>query len=99
MFKKSQLVMGLAFAASVVSAASAIVAEPKIAVTDLTYEEKVSEYFRVVSATSKSSVKASGSERETDYGYSNRGRVNAKQESTYNETEGVYTYIDRGELR
>lgn len=99
MLKKSQLVIGLAFAASVITSASAIAAEPRIAVTDLTYEEKVSEYFRTVSATSKSSVRASGSERETDYGYSNRGRINAKQESTYNETEGTYTYIDRGELR
>jgi hypothetical protein len=98
MFMKSQLVVGLAFAASLVTAAASA-AEPKIAVTDLTYEEKVSEYFRVVSATSKSSVKASGSERETDYGYSNRSRVSAKQESSYYEAEGTYTYIDRGELR
>jgi hypothetical protein len=96
MFNKAQLAIGFLFTA-VFGAAQA--AEPKIAVTDLTYEEKVSEYFRTVSATSKSSVRASGSERETDYGYSNRSRYSAKQESTYHETEGVYTYIDRGELR
>lgn len=96
MMKKMQLVAGLIFAASV---GHAIAAEPKIAVTDLTYEEKVSEYFRVVSANSKSSVRASGSERESDSGYSSRNRYNAKQESNYYEAEGTYTYIDRGELR
>lgn len=94
--KKAQLVAALALAA-VVGVANA--AAPKIAVTDLTYEEKVSEYFRVVSAHSKSSVKASGSERETLNSYSSRGRLDAKQESSYFEAEGFYTYIDRGELR
>lgn len=76
---------------------------PKVAVSDLAYEEKVSEYFRVVSASEKSSLKASGreSERESDYGYAARrsGSVNAKSESQYHEAEGTYTYIDRGELR
>jgi len=76
---------------------------PKVAVSDLAYEEKVSEYFRVVSASEKSSLKASGreSERESDYGYAARrsGSVNAKSESQYHEEEGTYTYIDRGELR
>ncbi|MEB0139763.1 hypothetical protein QN363_12085 [Undibacterium sp. CCC2.1] len=78
---------------------SAYAAEPKIAVTDLTYEEKVSEYFHVVAATSKSSVKGSYSERETDRSYSQRGNINAKSESSYYEAEGTYTYIDRGELK
>ena len=75
---------------------------PRVAVTDLTYEEKVSEYFRVVAASEKSSLKASGreSERETDSSYSARrsGKVDAKSESKYFEAEGTYTYIDRGEL-
>jgi len=75
---------------------------PRVAVTDLTYEEKVSEYFRVVAASEKSSLKASGreSERETDTSYSARrsGKVDARSESKYFEAEGTYTYIDRGEL-
>ena len=75
----------------------------RVAVTDLAYEERVSEYFRVVSASEKSSLRASGreSERETDHGYSRRssGSVNAKSESHYYEAEGTYSYIDRGELR
>lgn len=78
---------------------SASAAQPKIAVTDLTYQEKVSEYFRVVNASSKSSVKARDSERETPRTYSARSRLDAQSESSYSETEGVYTYIDRGELR
>ena len=43
---------------------------PKVAVTDIAYEERVREYFKTVSATEKSSLRASGreSERESDYG-------------------------------
>lgn len=96
MRNKVQILIGLAFVASLGIARAA---EPKIAVTDLTYEEKVSEYFHVVSASSKSSVNARVSERETDSTYSSRGRYSAKQESSYYEAEGTYTYIDRGELR
>ena len=76
---------------------------PKVAVTDLAYEERVSEYFRVVSAREKSSLRASGreSENDSDYGYSRRssGSVNAKSESSYSSVEGTYSYIDRGEMR
>ncbi|MBL8409476.1 MAG: penicillin-binding protein activator LpoB [Candidatus Accumulibacter sp.] len=76
---------------------------PKVAVTDLAYEERVSEYFRVVAANAKSSLRASGreSERESDYGYARRssGSLNAKSESSYYEAEGTYSYIERGELR
>ena len=76
---------------------------PKVAVTDLAYEERVSEYFRTVSANERSSLRTSGreSERESDYGYSRRssGSVNAKSESSYYESEGTYSYIDRGEMR
>lgn len=99
--KVSWLFAGLLLSASAFAAAPP--GPPKVAVTDLTYEEKVSEYFRVVSASEKSSLRASGreSERESDYGSSSRrsGSVNAKSESKYFEAEGTYTYIDRGELR
>lgn len=84
-------------------AAQAAPQAPRVAVTDLAYEERVSEYFRVVSASEKSSLRASGreSERETDYGYSRRasGSVNAKSERHYYEAEGTYSYIESGELR
>lgn len=99
-FKASWLAAGLLLSASVMAAPAG---PPKVAVSDLAYEEKVSEYFRVVAASEKSSLKASGreSERESDFGYSSRrsGSVNAKSESKYFEAEGTYTYIDRGELR
>lgn len=76
---------------------------PKIAVTDLAYEERVREYFRMVAASHKSSLKASGreSERDSEHAYSRRssGSLNAKSESNYTEMEGTYSYIDRGELR
>ena len=89
--------------AGMLLAAAAHAAEPKIAVTDLTYEEKVSQYFRVVAASNKSSVNASESYRERDSDYSSsasgRSKLNAKSESQYFEAEGTYTYIDRGELR
>ncbi|MFZ2855632.1 MAG: hypothetical protein WAZ34_16165 [Rhodocyclaceae bacterium] len=71
--------------------------------TDLAYEERVSEYFRVVAATEKSSLRASGreSERDSDTAYSRRssGSLSAKSESSYYSAEGTYSYIDRGEMR
>jgi hypothetical protein len=73
--------------------------EPKIAVTDLTYEEKVSQYFRSVQASSKTAVRSRESERETPNTYSARSSYAARQETQYAEFEGYYTYIDRGELR
>lgn len=82
-----------------VIATATAAAQPKIAVTDLTYEEKVSEHFRVVSAHSKTSIKASRNERDTPNTYSNRERLSGAQESSYFEMDGTYTYIDRGELR
>ena len=83
---------------SAISAVSTYAAEIKIAVTDLTYEEKVSQYFRTVSATSKTRVKESNSVRDTDNTYSERNSFQGKHESSYNESEGYYSYIDRGEL-
>jgi hypothetical protein len=86
-------------ASLIVGSGTALAIEPKIAVTDLTYEEKVSEYFHVVSAHNKSSLDASSSEHETDHSYASRDHLKAKSESNYYESEGVNTYIDRGELR
>lgn len=91
------------FATVSLAALAAPAAPPKVAVTDLAYEERVSEYFRVVAATEKSSLRASGreSERDSDTAYSRRssGSLNAKSESSYYSAEGTYSYIDRGEMR
>lgn len=98
MLSKYRVSLLVGFVAAI-SAISTFAADIKIAVTDLTYEEKVSQYFRTVSATSKTSVKESSNVRDTDKTYSERNSFQGKQESSYNESEGYYTYIDRGELR
>lgn len=91
----------LALATGILS--SSAWALPKIAVTDLTYEDKVSGYFRVVAAHEKSSLRASGSNREHvgPYSYSARGHaaINANSESSYFEAESSYSYVQYGELR
>jgi hypothetical protein len=75
---------------------------PKIAVTDLSYEEKVQEYFHVISAHQKSSYKerSRDRERETPHSYSasSSGSVNAQSEGSYYEESGINSYIEQGEL-
>ena len=58
-------------------------AAPKVAVTDLAYEERVREYIRMVSAHSQMHV----------------NQMSASAASSYQEVEGTYSYIERGELR
>lgn len=58
-------------------------AAPKVAVTDLAYEERVREYVRMVSASSQMQA----------------GQVSASASSSHQEVEGTYSYIERGELR
>lgn len=91
------------FAGFLVTSGAALADVPKIAVTDLTYEERVQEYFHVVKASNKTSVRGneSFSARDTDYSSSARGSssFSGKSESKYYEAEGVYSYMDRGELR
>lgn len=85
---------------------AAIAAPPKVAVTNLTYEERVQEYFREVSASSSSSARGSYSEREnahdnpysSSYSGSSRGNYSERASSSYHEVEGTYSYVDRGEL-
>ena len=76
---------------------------PKVAVTDLAYGERVSEYFRSVSAPEKSSLRDPGRENERDADRSDSRRSNestkAGSESAHHESEGLNGYIDRGELR
>lgn len=77
--------------------------KPKVAVTDLTYEEKVSQYIQFSASHEKSAVKSSSREREreSDHGYSqsSRDKLDVKSERSYVSTSGYVTYIDRGELR
>ncbi|MBF0161772.1 MAG: penicillin-binding protein activator LpoB, partial [Magnetococcales bacterium] len=55
----------------------------KIAVTDLSYEEKVQEYFRSVSV---------------DYRHARKGGRRGETELQYDEQEGTRVFIERGEL-
>jgi len=70
-------------------------AQVKVAVTNLTYEERVREYFREVRASSRSSVRES--ERESDFSY--RNSASERNASDFALSEGTYSYINRGELR
>lgn len=69
-------VMGLVCAFSVQAA-------PKVAVTDLAYQERVQEYIRIVSAQASHQVSA----------------YSASGQASYNEFESLSSYIEQGELR
>lgn len=60
---------------------------PTVAVTDLSYEEKVQEYFRSVSASSSHNTAIGG------------GHASHASSAQYDEVEMTYSYIERGELR
>jgi len=70
----SLLLCGLAFASH---------AAPKVAVTDLAYEERVREYIHVVSASQQAQANV----------------FSASASSSYRELEATYSYIERGELK
>ncbi|MCB6184058.1 hypothetical protein LIN78_10925 [Leeia sp. TBRC 13508] len=72
---------------------------PKIAVTDLAYEEKVSHYFHVTSYKNKERLNASSRGQESAYGASGSERVSASSDTEYFEASGDFETIERGELR
>lgn len=92
-----------AFCASYTTTLAAGPVIPKVAVTDLCYEERVREYFREVSAHSKTSLNERYRDREREtpstYSTSTSGSVRFNAESDYHESSGTYSYIERGELR
>jgi hypothetical protein len=89
------LLLGGMLAVSTLAAPLVQAREIKVAVTDLTYEERVQEYFKEIRASSSASFR--GSERDT--GRTASSSVSAQQESEYSYSEGTNSYIDRGELR
>lgn len=101
MKKMVQLILASVMAAGAMTTLAAPKV-PKVAVTDLAYQERVQGYFRVVSASEKSSLQASArhSERDSGRAYSQRstGSINARSERNYYEAEGTYSYIEQGEL-
>lgn len=95
--------LGTLLAPAFVAAAPADKGPPKIAVTPLTYEEKVKEYFSVFHAREKSSASGSYRAREREgangsYSASESGRFRANSESEVFAASGTLTYIERGEL-
>jgi len=94
-------------AAAVIAAAfaspAASAAEPQIAVTDLSYEEKVREHFQSFEMKGRHSSSSSSREsyRDSDYSSSERhsGRSRDSGEISIRSQSGYQTYIDRGELR
>ena len=90
------LLAALFLALSTVAAAQQA---PRIAVTDLAYEEQVARYFQYTRFQGKSSHRES--ERYADSDYSSRGsaRSSGRTEIDYESISGDIVYIDRGELR
>lgn len=97
MFKFAFILAGLALGVAAAPAVRA--APPRIAVTDLAYETRVSDYFRVSAGSSRQRMSQSASVREGLRTYSERERFSASSESSYYEAEGTHTYIEHGELR
>jgi len=97
MFKFASNIAVLALGVAAASVAHG--APPRIAVTDLAYETRVSDYFRVSMGSSRQRLSQSASVREGLNTYSERERLSASSESRYYEAEGTHSYIEYGELR
>lgn len=75
----------------------------KVAVTDLTYSERVQEYIHVVDYHNKSSVKASSSAAAVVNGYgaavAGHEELSGHSKTDYFEYEHSFSYLEVGELR
>lgn len=84
-------------------AMSAQAQSARIAVTDLSYEEKVREYFHNVEFNGKRSTSAAMHDNHRSSNYSASGSASANMqdhvEVSFKSSQGSQTYIDRGELR
>jgi hypothetical protein len=74
-------------------------AAPKIAVTDLSYEEKVSGYFENVEIKGKRSYSNDANDRSNDSGGSSSERTRSREDVSVRMTTQYETHIDQGELR
>lgn len=76
---------------------------PRIAVTDLSYEEKVSEYFSYIDIYEKYDKKGSSRERSSDTDSRSSGsssdKYSSKGERSLSAGSGYQERIDRGEMR
>ena len=72
---------------------------PKIAVTDLSFEDTVSGYFESVEVKAKRSGSSSSSYRDSDYSSSERESARMREDVSVKATREFETHISRGELR
>ena len=83
--------------------AAAAWAQVRIAVTDLSYEEKVARYFESVELKGKWDERASARERYRDSDFSSSGSATenyrSKGEASFKAQSGYTLFIERGELR
>lgn len=70
-----------------------------VAVTDLTYESSVKEFFRYVELHKKSDTQSNNHGQAAGQSSSNSSSHKSSNSTDYVESAGTYTYIDRGELR
>lgn len=70
-----------------------------IAVTDLTYESRVKEFFRYVELHQKSDTQSSNNGQAAGQSSSHSSSHRSSTSNDYVESAGTYTFIDRGELR
>jgi len=95
--------LGMLLATGLLFATAAHADRPRIAVTDLTYEEMVVQPYLKIDAHEKSAVRAASRERSSDSDVASRSSshdsVNAKHESSFSLEAGVDRQIERGEVR
>jgi len=70
-----------------------------VAVTDLTYESRVKEFFRYVELHQKADAQSSNHGQAAGLSSSSNSSHKTSTSTDYVESAGTYTYIDRGELR
>lgn len=96
-------IAALCLGAAVFAAPALAQSGPKIAVTDLSYQERVAMYFQNVHYREKHSQSSSSRENYRDSNLSSSGsassRDSARGEMEFSSTSGYQIFIDRGELR
>lgn len=74
-------------------------APPRIAVTDLSFEERVAAYFQNVEYSGKYRASSSARERSGEFSDSAAYRSRESGEVSFKSSSGYQLFIDRGELR
>ncbi len=100
MFPRRDLLLGLAaLAASPLLRAQTAGSPPKIAVTELAYQEQVREYFDVTTIKHKTEEQSRLQARDSLTSSSMSGARSSREELDATRVTGAYSYIQQGELR